>query len=140
MDEIEVFNILNKSPSKNIKIFILLLIAMFLLIIPICFYPYSKYIKTKAVVKYLDSDYKVILYLKDISKINQYEFYIENIKKDFSVLSISEDYYLIEGDNFYEVILSLDLDDFYKLNNNVLELKIKLGKTTIIERIKEVIL
>lgn len=140
-EKIDVFNcpsnILNEKSNLyiiiwNILLFIFILITIFIII----FYKFYEYETCLGYVKKID-DYKVVVYLKDFSKINEYELYLEKEKLDFSVYSISSDYYIINNDNYYEIILNVNLKDIYNIENNILNLKIKKEQTTYLQKIKK---
>ena len=119
-------------------VYILILILFLIFLILLSFYKYYPYETYSSVIKKID-DYKMVLYLKDTSKLNDYELYIENEKINFSIYSISDDYYIINNDNLYEVILNVDLPCKYKIDNNIIKIKIKKEKTNFIKNMERVI-
>ena len=75
--------------------------------------------------------------MKDFSRLNDYELYLEEEKLEFSIYSISDEYYIIDNNNYYEIILNVELKDVYKIKNNILNLKFKKYETTYLEKIKK---
>lgn len=140
-EEFDVFNvpetILNEKSKKYIIIWNVLLIILFISSFVVCvFYKFYEYDTQLGYVKKIE-DYKLVLYLKDFSKLNSYKLYLEEEELKFSVYSISEDYYIINNEKYHEIVLNVDLDDIYKVENNILTLKLKGEQTTYLERIKE---
>lgn len=138
-DEIDVFNapsnILNKKSNIYIIIFsILLFIFMMVSIIIVVFYKFYEYETCLGIV---NDDYKVVIYFKKFSRLNEYELYLEEEKLEFSVYSISSEYFIINNENYYEIILDVKLDDIYKIKNNILTLKFKKYETTYLQKIKK---
>lgn len=140
-EELDVFNfpsnILNKKSNLYIIIWsILLLLILIISTLIIVFYRFYEYETCLGYVKKIE-DYKVVLYLKEFSKLKEYELYLEEEKLDFDIYSISSDYYIINNSNYYEVILNVNLKDIYKIENNILNLKIKKEQITYLEKIKK---
>lgn len=138
-EEIDVFNvpsnILNKKSNIYIIIFSILIFIFFIIsMIIIIFYKFYEYETCLGIV---NNDYNVVVYLKDFSRLNDYELYLEEEKIEFSIYSISDEYYIIDNDNYYEIILNVELKDVYKIKNNILNLKFKKYETTYLEKIKK---
>jgi ABC-type sugar transport system permease subunit len=141
MQKLDVFNsptnILNKKNNLYIIVWIILLLIFIVIsTLIIIFYKFYEYETCLGYVKKLD-DYKVVIYLKEFSKINDYKLYLDDQQLDFSVYSISSDYYIVNNDNYYEIILDLNLNDTYKIDNNILNLKLKKEQTTFLKKIKK---
>lgn len=131
------YNILNgKSNSSIISFIILLIILFFICIYVIIFYKFYEYETCFGIVKKID-DYKVIIYLKEFNKLSDYEIYLDDLKIDFKISSISPDYYIINNENYYEIVLDVNLEDKYKIENNILNLTIRKNKITYFEKIKK---
>ena len=75
--------------------------------------------------------------MKKFDKLKNYNIILDNKTYEFEIESISEDYYIIDGSNYYEIIITMNLNDTYKINNNILNLKFEKEKTTIYKLIKE---
>lgn len=137
MDDINIYYnssviLERKTPKKIISwITILILLLIFILIFGF-FFEYTKYEKTVGIVK----ENTLITFIDPIkiNKLNK-KIIIENKKYDYTINSISEDYTILENKNYYEVILDVNLEDKYKINNNILEINIELEKTTLIKEI-----
>jgi len=141
IEKLDVFNtpdnILNKKSNIYIIIWCLLLIVFLVIsLLIIIFYRFYEYETCLGYVKKLDN-YKVVLYLKDFSKLNDYELYLEDDKLEFNIYSISSEYYIIDNEKYYEIILDVELKDLYKIDNNIINLKIKKEQTTYLEKIKK---
>ena len=131
----ESLNILNKKSNLYIIIWLFLLLLFLVISISIIiFYKFYEYETFLGYVRKID-DYKIVVYLKEFSKLNDYELYLEDEKLEFSIYSISEDYYIINNENYYEIVLSVNLKDVYKIENNILNLKIKKEQTTYLKKI-----
>ena len=140
-EKIDIFNLPSNILNKKTNIYIimwniLLLLFISILILVIIFYEFYEYETCLGYVKKID-DYKVVVYLKDFSKINEYELYLDDEVILFDVYSISSDYYIINNENYYEIILNVELKDIYKIENNILNLKFKKNKTTYFNKIKK---
>ena len=138
-EEIDVFNvpsnILNKKSNIYIIIFSILLFIFFIIsMIIIIFYKFYEYETCLGIV---NNDYNVVIYMNDFSRLNDYELYLEEEKLEFSIYSISDEYYIIDNNNYYEIILNVELKDVYKIKNNILNLKFKKYETTYLEKIKK---
>ena len=70
-------------------------------------------------------------------KINKIKdrLYIDNKKYNFEIKEISKDYIIIDNKNYYEIVLNINLEDKYKIDNNILEIYIELEKTTLLKEI-----
>lgn len=42
---------------------------------------------------------------------------------------------IIDNKNYYEIVLNINLEDKYKIDNNILEIYIELEKTTLLKEI-----
>lgn len=139
-ENVDIYNtdiILNKKSNVYTIIWIIFLVIFLSLSLLICiFYRFYEYETCLGYVR-KNEDYKLILYLKDFSKLNSYELYLENEKLEFSIYSISSDYYIIDGSNYYEIVLNVNLPNIYKIDNNILKLKIKKEETTYLKKVKE---
>ena len=139
-ENVDIYNtdiILNKKSKVYIIIWIMFLVLFLSLLLLICvFYRFYEYETYLGYVR-KNEDYKLVLYLKDFSKLNSYELYLENEKLEFSIYSISSDYYIIDGSNYYEIVLNVNLPNIYKIDNNILKLKMKKEETTYLKKIKE---
>lgn len=137
MNDIDIYNnssviMLKKVPVKIISwITILLVFLIFILVFGILF-TYNKYEKCIGIVR----GNNIVLELSP-DKINKIKdgLYIDNKKYDFEIKEISNDYIIIDNKNYYEIVLNINLEDKYKIDNNILEIYIELEKTTLLKEI-----
>lgn len=137
MDDINIYYnssiiVDRKIPSKIVSwVTILIGLLIFILLFG-NFVEYKKYQKIVGIVKN-----NTIIVLIEPNMINKMQrtLIINNKEYNFEINSISEDYTILDNKNYYEMILDIDLDNKYKINNNILELNIELGKTTLIKEI-----
>ena len=50
--------------------------------------------------------------------------------EDFTIVKV-----IIDNKNYYEIVLNINLEDKYKIDNNILEIYIELEKTTLLKEI-----
>lgn len=131
--------VLKKKTSNIIKIWILfLLIGAVITFLIALNYNYYKSYKYIGYVKKVE-DFRLCVYVKEnkVSSFNDSKLFIENNEYSYDVVSISEDYYLVDGDNYYLLELKVSLDDKYLINNNILNIVIKAEKTTLLKELKK---
>ena len=130
--------VVNKKSSLLVVIWLLSLIILFIsFFIVFKYYRFNTYETSLGYVKKIEDDYKIVTYLKKFDKLKNYNIILDNKTYEFEIESISEDYYIIDGSNYYEIIITMNLNDTYKINNNILNLKFEKEKTTIYKLIKE---
>ena len=118
MNDIDIYNnssviMLKKVPVKIISwITILLVFLIFILVFGI-FFTYNKYEKCIGIVR----GNNIVLELSP-DKINKIK-----------------DRIIIDNKNYYEIVLNINLEDKYKIDNNILEIYIELEKTTLLKEI-----
>lgn len=135
MNDIDIYNnssviMLKKVPVKIISwITILLVFLIFILVFGI-FFTYNKYEKCIGIVR----GNNIVLELSP-DKINKIKdrLYIDNKKYNFEIKE--KDYIIIDNKNYYEIVLNINLEDKYKIDNNILEIYIELEKTTLLKEI-----
>ena len=135
MNDIDIYNnssviMLKKVPVKIISwITILLVFLIFILVFGI-FFTYNKYEKCIGIVR----GNNIVLELSP-DKINKIKdrLYIDNKKYNFEIKE--KDYIIIVNKNYYEIVLNINLEDKYKIDNNILEIYIELEKTTLLKEI-----
>lgn len=137
MDDINIYYnssiILDRKIPSKIVSWVTILIGLLIFILLFGnFIGYKKYQKVVGIVK--NNTIIVLIEPNMINKI-QRTLIINNKEYNFEINSISEDYTILDNKNYYEMILDIDLDNKYKINNNILELNIELGKTTLIKEI-----
>ena len=135
MDNIDIYNnssiILSRKVPKKIISWISVLISITLFII--IFGTFVKFMKYEKTIGIVNKNTLTVLLTKD--KLNEIKnkLIIKNKEYEFSINSISKDYIISDNKNYYEVILDLELDDEYKINNNILDISIELGKKTLLK-------
>jgi len=131
-DNIDIYNncaiILNKKTPSVIKSWIIILILLNILFITILFIPYNKYIiyKGYVILKNNKSYVSLNINTNDFPIKKKDKLYIENDKYNYKIISI-------ENNN---LILSINLNDNIKINNNLVTLHILKDKMTLFEKIK----
>jgi len=129
---------INNKKCNIVTIWIMILIIFFLIFLNIAInFEYKKYDKNIGYIKKIDENFKVVLYLKDVSEIYKYSLLVENIKYDFSIYSISNDYYIIDNQNYYEVVLNTKLKEELLIENNIIEVVFEKYTTTLYKELKK---
>ena len=100
-------------------------------------YKYKKYDKYLGYVKKINEDFSLVLYVKDVSDIYRYSLLVEKVKYDFSIYSISEDYYIVDNQKYYEVILNVKLGDELLIENNIVDVVFEKYSTTLYNEFKK---
>lgn len=132
-DNIDIYNncaiILNKKTPSIIKSWIIILTLLSILFITIIFIPYNKYITYNGYVILKENKSYISLNINknDFPIKNKNKLYIESNKYNYKIISI-------ENNN---LILSIDLKDEIKINNNLVTLHIFKDKITWFEKIKK---
>lgn len=129
----------NKSIILNQKIpnriiswtTILIILTLFILIFG-NLYKFDKYLNYNAVIQNNN-----IILLIEKNKINNLKGQVMFNKKnyDFDIKEISEQDYYQDNKYYKQVILDMNLEDKYKIENNILNLYFKDKKTTLIKEI-----
>lgn len=100
-------------------------------------YKYKKYDKYLGYVKKIDDDFSLVLYVKDVSDIYRHSLLVEEVKYDFSIYSISKEYYIVDNQNYYEVVLDVKLDDELVIENNIIDVVFEKYTTTLYKEFKK---
>lgn len=120
-----------------ISIFIILIICFILYIG--CFVKFRFFDRYSGLV-IKDGDYYVsILVDNSWFNIQNYSLLVNKEKKDYSIVSISSDYTIIESGLKKKVILKFDIDSDDRIVNNVLNLYF-VRRMTFLEKIKEMVI
>ena len=131
-DNIDIYNnssiILNKKTPSLIKSWIIILTLLSILFITIIFIPYNRYIIYNGYVILKDSNSYISLNINknDFPIKNKNKLYIENDEYKYKIISIEKN----------NLILSINLKDNIKINNNLVTLHILKDRTTLFEKIK----
>lgn len=132
MDKIDIYNdsaiILDKKIPNKIISWITILIILTILFIMFSFIPFNIY---KPLVGYVDitndSSYLILnLNNRDFPINKNKELYIKNKKYNYEIVEIKED----------KLILSINLDDNLKIQNNVITVNVLKVRTTLFNIIK----
>ena len=133
MDKIDIYNdsaiILDKKIPNKIISWITILIILTILFIMFSFIPFNIY---KPLVGYVDitndSSYLILnLNNRDFPINKNKELYIKNKKYNYEIVEIKED----------KLILSINLDDNLKIQNNVITVNVLKVRTTLFNIIKQ---
>lgn len=132
--------VLKKKTSISILIFIFILAIFFIIfLLLIINYKYNIYSHYLGYITGQDENYYISLYVAD-SKIEYFmdsDLILDKIEKEYKILEISEDYYLLDNTRYHLIILESNLDDKYKIENNIINLTIRLEETTLLKQIKK---
>ena len=130
--------VLNKPDNMSPKIWLMIVLLLLTTIISVSLFYEYKVIKTyQATVVNQNNNYYLNLYLTDeeVLKFNQKKIYIDNKLVNKKVIAISSEYILTEIGKFRLVTLETIINEFDKINNNVIEIKIHERDTTIMKEL-----
>ena len=131
--------IVNSKTSLKIKVYTIILLIIITILFLISFnYKYYKYDSYLSIVG-MDSSYYISLYVldKDIYSVTNSKIYFEDEEIKVKNIIISEEYYLSDLKPYKLVKVYTDLDMPNLVINNVVNIKVKHEKTTIIKEIKK---
>lgn len=131
--------IVNSKTSLKIKVYTIILLIIITILFLISFnYKYYKYDSYLSIVG-MDSSYYTSLYVldKDIYSVTNSKIYFEDKEIKVKNIIISEEYYLSDLKPYKLVKIYTDLDMPNLVINNVVNIKVKHEKTTIIKEIKK---
>ena len=132
--------IINKKTSKAIILWLLFLIISFIIFIIIALkYEYSIYHSYFGYIKKIDNSFYTIIYIpKDsVSELSKSVLLIDDLEYDFQIISISDEYIVNEDELCYEMLLKINLQEEYLIENNIINVISKGNKTTIYQEIKK---
>lgn len=135
MENLNAFNyskmkLINEKPSKIISwITILCILSLVFILISILF-KINKYTNTIGYVE-IKEDYNLkIIIDKSLFPIKKnYKLYIEDNKYDYKIIKINK------LDTYYELLVDCKLEKELLINNNILKIRFKTGKTTLIKEL-----
>ena len=135
MENLNAFNyskmkLINEKPSKIISwITILCILSLVFILISILF-KINKYTNTIEYVE-IKEDYNLkIIIDKSLFPIKKnYKLYIEDNKYDYKIIKINK------LDTYYELLVDCKLEKELLINNNILKIRFKTGKTTLIKEL-----
>jgi len=131
---------LNSKKDNIVVTWTMLLIIFFLIFLNIAFnYKYEISDKYVGYIKKIEDEFKVVLYVleSEVSNLSKSSLLVDSLKYDFSIDSISHEYYIIENEKYYEVILDVELSDSYLIENNIINIVMKKDVTTIYNEFKK---
>lgn len=132
--------IINKKTSFSIIIWLLFLIIGFIIFILISlkyeFYLCQTYL---GYIRKIGNSFNTIIYVKEdeVNEISRSVILVDDKEYEFQIISISDKYFMVDNELAYEVILDIDLDNQYLIENNIVKLDLKKSKTTICQQIKK---
>ena len=132
--------IINKKTSFSIIIWLLFLIIGFIIFILISlkyeFYLCQTYL---GYIRKIGNSFNTIIYVKEdeVNEISRSVILVDDKEYEFQIISISDKYFMVDNELAYEVILDIDLDNQYLIENNIVKLDLKKSKTTIYQQIKK---
>lgn len=127
---------------KDIKVTIvsiILTVMLFILLIVVLFIKFEFNHSYIGVVRMEDDSYVYLLVNDtDIPKISTKKIFLDKKYYEYKIIKIDGDYTLTENGPKRGLYIKFDLDDSYKINNNVIPIKF-IFKKTIFERFKELL-
>lgn len=122
---------MNEQPSKIISWLTILIILLFIFILISFFYHFDVY---STVIGYVDinDEYnlRIIIDKKMFPIKKDYELYINNKKYSYKIVDIKEE------QQYYQILINCDLESELLINNNIITINLKKGKTTLINELK----
>jgi len=118
----------------------MLLIIFFLIFLNISFnYKYRIYENYLGYIKKIDDSFKVVIYVleEEVSNVVNYSMIIEGSKYNFEIENISEEIYLVDNLKYKEMILDVNLNKKYELENNVINITLEKGHETLWNKLKK---
>lgn len=131
--------IVNSKTSLKIKVYTIILLIIITILFLVSFnYKYYKYDNYLSIIG-MDDSYYISLYVldKDIYSVTNSKIYFENKEIKVKNITISEEYYLSDLKSYKLVKIYTDLGIDNLIINNVVNIKVRHEKTTIIKEIKK---
>lgn len=140
MQSIDIYNnseiILQRKESIIYKVFILIvLLFLVVILLLMTLYKYDKNSKVKGIVK--DNKVNLTVSENNLKLLSNSDVLVNEKKYKVNIDSISDVIYDSNYNAYYEISLYIALNDGILIENNVLDINILLGKTTLYEQIKE---
>lgn len=130
---------INKRNCNIVTIWLMILIILLLIFLNIFFnYEYKNSNQYLGYIKNVDG-FKLVVYVEEdeISKISSYDLLIDGLKYDFEIVSISEEYYIVDNQKCYEIILNVTLSEELLIENNLINLVFEKNTTTLYSELKK---
>ena len=135
--------IINKKETKVIKLWLLMVTFILIIIVSISlFYEYKIFSTYQGIVKNINDNYYLTIYLTDneLIKFNQKNMYINKKQVSKKIIDISDGYEITELGNFRLITLDTEIKNKDKINNNIIEVQIYERKTTIMTEIIKIVM
>ena len=132
--------ILSKKTSKAIIVWLICLLICSLVFIIIAFnYHYHLYDSYFGYIKNIDGSFYTVIYVEKekIDLLPKYNLLVENKPLSFEVVMISDDFYIDNSQNFYQIVLDFDLKENQLIENNIINLVFEKPETTIYKEIRK---
>lgn len=132
--------LLNRKTSKVIVAWLIILFVFIITVLIIVFnYKYHTYQTYLGYIKNIGNSLKPTFYVpvNEVGNIIDYKLLVDDEMMEFKILSISSDYYLIDNQPFYEVVIETKLDDKYLIENNIINLIFEKHSTTLFQEIRK---
>ena len=130
---------INKRNYNIVTTWLMILIILLLIFLNIFFnYEYKNSDQRLGYIKNIDG-FKLVVYVEEdeISKISSYDLLIDGLKYDFEIVSISEEYYIVDNQKCYEIILNVSLSEELLIENNLINLVFEKNTTTLYSELKK---
>lgn len=130
---------INKRNCNIVTTWLMILIILLLIFLNIFFnYEYKNSDQRLGYIKNIDG-FKLVVYVEEdeISKISSYDLLIDGLKYDFEIVSISEEYYIVDNQKCYEIILNVSLSEELLIENNLINLVFEKNTTTLYSELKK---
>ena len=131
--------VLKKRTPNIIKRWLIFLIISFIIIFVVALkYQYYQICSYVGYIKKVEN-YQLYIYVKEdvVSSIKSSKLFIDKKEYSFDINKISAEYYLVDNSNYYLIELNINLEDKYLIENNILNITLKNGKTTLFEELKK---
>lgn len=141
MEPIDIFYnseiIIKRKQPKIIIYNIIILISLSLLLLFSCFYTYHPYLNLKASVVTNNQDYylKVLISENDMDKLNNTNLLIKNKNYKYEIKEISSSLLDANYNKYYEILIICNINKSLRINNNIININIKLPKTTYMKKL-----
>lgn len=140
MSSIDIYSnseiILQRKESKIYKVFILImLLFLVVMLLLVTLYRYDNTSKVKGIVK--DNKINLTVSEKYLKLLNNSDILVNEKRYKVNIDSVSEAIYDSNYNAYYNVSLNIALNNSVLVENNILDINILLGKTTLYKQVKE---
>lgn len=145
MQTIDIFNnsaiILKRKRPSYIFVYVLIMMVCICIFISLSvLYNYHRYLNYLGRVVINDDEYVIKILIKEdeIPFLKGHTLTINNQEEKYEIINISDEYRVDEKyRKYYEVTIKSKIDDKLIINNNIINLYIKLPKTTLFKEVKK---